>query len=235
MENKKLQKALIYGIPIVIAFFILSKLVRGGDKGNRFLIKGDDDNKIDPSVFPLKLGSKGEEVKQLQSMLESLKSEIVGDLLKSSRKYNKEKTDYTFDGDFGTDTEKAVVKVFNKKEVSIDDFKKLKYESDNANKNYEELIKEINKKSVIEANDVLKKLKSSPLMGLYLKTDSPLIPYKDKELKNRLKVRQFKRGQKLKLDSNSPNEIITISDLSYLLFKIEGLYYPIRGNEVYVQ
>lgn len=109
---------LLFGIPILVGVYFIMKSLRGNNKKNDDVVSGDvkEENPNPPkknnnattstdSDFPLKKGSKGTLVKQLQQALGG----------KSVLKK------YGVDGAFGSETETALVKVFGKKIVNSQD------------------------------------------------------------------------------------------------------------------
>lgn len=115
----KNNKWLWYLLPIAIGGFIIYKKLKGGGRGQNAPDSYDpkDDSKVEtkkegnkttskPSVakfFPMKKGSRGAKVKELQQAILSYDSSLL--------------PKFKDDSDFGTETENAVLKLLNKKTI----------------------------------------------------------------------------------------------------------------------
>ena len=119
MANNKLQKTLIYGVPVAIGLYFIYKSWKDGvfkKKGQDSLnydpkidtdVKTSSDGKIvSPAVadyFPLKKGSKGAKVTELQKAILSYDNTLL--------------PKYGADGDFGGETQTALNTVLGKTTV----------------------------------------------------------------------------------------------------------------------
>lgn len=107
----KTTKKILFAIPIVIGvYLIVRQFTKGPKKSDEPLIQGGEtsgtssSSPIPSSDFPLKKGSKGDKVKELQRKL----------LSKDSRSLPK----YGADGIFGSETETALKNLFNKTQIN---------------------------------------------------------------------------------------------------------------------
>jgi hypothetical protein len=96
------KKALLYAIPIVVGGFIIFQMAFAQKPKGRTTPKYDPDD--DKGDFPLKLGSSGAKVKELQNALLSKDPNCL--------------PKYGADSDFGSETEAALIKITGKSTVN---------------------------------------------------------------------------------------------------------------------
>jgi hypothetical protein len=168
MKNKYLPYV-IFGVPIAIALYFVYKAVKKpSEKKEKAEAVVEEDNTPKPTSspksssnsddFPLKKGSKGAKVKELQNALLSAGQTVVG----------------TADGDFGKNTETAVKNVLGKTTVDsqaeIDKIKTQKATSDQIAERKALAYSLVNK---LLANSKLdfRAIKKNTLTQYYLTTD----------------------------------------------------------------
>ena len=121
----KINKKLIwYSLPVLVGGFLIYKQFRkksigdvggltstgtGGSAGKGGSSSSGSNNSSD--FFPLRKGSKGENVKDLQELILKINNKLL--------------PRYGADGDFGSETEAAVVSLLNKKTVEYSDYTAL--------------------------------------------------------------------------------------------------------------
>jgi len=108
----KTTKKILFAVPIVIGVYLIVRQFTKGSGKTEPVIQGGETSgtssssgttSTTPSVFPLKKGSRGEKVRELQKKL----------LEKDSRSLPK----YGDDGIFGSETETALKTLFNKTQI----------------------------------------------------------------------------------------------------------------------
>lgn len=120
----KINKKLIwYSLPVLVGGFLIYKQFRkkspsdgggltGTVTGGGSAGKGSSSGSNNSSdFFPLRKGSKGENVKDLQELMLKINNKLL--------------PRYGADGDFGSETEAAVVSLLNKKTVEYSDYTAL--------------------------------------------------------------------------------------------------------------
>lgn len=104
----KLTRGILLSIPLLAGGFFLWKYLSKKDEPKTDESKNDDlgigtSSGASPSVFPLKKGSKGAKVTELQNILLSANPNIL--------------PKFGADGDFGSETETALLTLFNKSTI----------------------------------------------------------------------------------------------------------------------
>ena len=119
----KINKKIIwYSLPVLVGGFLIYKQFRkkqpsGGLTGNTGIGSPTGSSTTGSAgassndFFPLKKGSKGENVKDLQELILKINNKLL--------------PRYGDDGDFGSETEAAVVSLLNKKVVEFSDYTSL--------------------------------------------------------------------------------------------------------------
>jgi hypothetical protein len=106
--KSKIVKYILIGAPLVIGGYLVMKYLKGNKGSSQSNNDGGSNDK-----FPLQKGSNGDKVKELQNAI----------MVKNANLLPK----FGADGDFGSETEAAVVKLLNKKTVdSQSDITKIK-------------------------------------------------------------------------------------------------------------
>lgn len=162
MNKNKVLPYIIFGVPALIAVYLIYRSLRGKGKDAPVTLPKEDDAKTEPSgntgikptvakYFPLQKGSKGAKVTELQEALLALGKDLG--------------TRGT-DGDFGSKTEGALVSVTGKTSVSnqqeLDDIKAKKKTADK-----EKEISDSRKRRIVLANKLLDALSLNKNLDFY--------------------------------------------------------------------
>lgn len=120
----KINKKIIwYSLPVLVGGFLIYKQFRKkqpiggmtitgmGSSPSSSGTSGGASSNSSNDFFPLKKGSKGENVKDLQELILKINNKLL--------------PRYGADGDFGSETEAAVVSLLNKKVVEFSDYTSL--------------------------------------------------------------------------------------------------------------
>lgn len=160
MAKNNTLRYLLIGIPVLVAGFIVYRTIRRGKSG------GDTTNADAPAdsskttsnssggvtpqvskVFPLKKGSKGSKVTELQNAILTVNKNLL--------------PKFGADGDFGTETESAVNTLLKKKRIdSQDDIAKILTIAKNAEANVK--LAQVNNERASLANKLVAAYKSNP-------------------------------------------------------------------------
>ena len=170
MKNKNVLPYVIFGVPVVIGLYFVYKAIKNSKpKGKDADIDYDPKNNSNvdvkanggttPSVaklFPLKKGSKGGKVLELQRAMLGYDDTILGK--------------YRDDGDFGTTTETALQTILSKKTAdSQDDIDAIVKKANEKKKNSQTQAKEKSTKEarIILANKLLDAIDRNNNLDLY--------------------------------------------------------------------
>jgi hypothetical protein len=162
MNNKKFLPYIIFGVPAIIGLYFVYKAIskpKGQDAPPNY--DPNNNSNIDPKpnggatpsvtkLFPLRKGSKGGKVIELQRAMLLYDDSILGT--------------YRDDGDFGSTTEKALLTILNKKTAdSQDDIDAIVKKANEKKKNAETQaqVDNTNNNRKILANKLIAKFKSS--------------------------------------------------------------------------
>lgn len=165
MNNKKVLPYVIFGVPIVIGLYFVYKAIKNSkpkgqdadddyDPNNNGNVDKNAGGGVTPSVaknFPLKKGSKGGKVIELQRAMLGYDDTILGT--------------YRDDGDFGSTTEKALQTILGKTSAdSQDDIDAIVKKANDKKKNQstQEQFDNSNKNRIILADQLIAEFKKDP-------------------------------------------------------------------------
>jgi hypothetical protein len=127
---KKISPIIIYGVPILIGAYLIYKSIKPTDKTKKTKVSDTETNNnggLTPAVaklFPLKRGSKGEKVEELQKAILIYDKNLL--------------PKFGADKDYGSETENAVKTILGKSIIdSQDDIDKIIKLANDKNKNAE--------------------------------------------------------------------------------------------------
>ena len=215
-KGNKILPYLIFGVPLLIGGFFLYKYIKSNKKGEDAPPNLPDPSNTEPSrnggggggvkpsvtkYFPLRKGSKGGKVKELQQALLGYDSNIL--------------PKYGADSDFGSETESAVQSVLGKKTIDSQDdinaiISKTSKKKSDAETMAKQKVADDNRKSL--ASTLIAEFKKSPsVKDWYAVSDTQISQGKvtsDGRVPD-LKSVVIKKGEKIKVGSSSTFTILS--------------------------
>jgi hypothetical protein len=152
--NKKYMKLAALAAIAIGGYLVIRNILGKSSTSNVESPTPDAPSKLSAQDFPIKKGSKGESVRELQTLLVGINSNAL--------------PKYGVDGDFGSETESALFKYLNKKSVdSQDDLTTLRGLKDAAQATA--LQNSINDNRNVAANQIISSWRANKGLNVYAK------------------------------------------------------------------